>query len=55
MNSGTKRAYAKEEILSKAVYGLSEWKRSEVQNANLIANPGCFATVCIISDIAISS
>ncbi|WP_436864097.1 N-acetyl-gamma-glutamyl-phosphate reductase [Bacillus fungorum] len=44
-----KRAAAKEEILKKAVYGLSEWKRSEIQNANLIANPGCFATAALLA------
>ncbi len=51
MNSGIKRTAAKEEILSKAVYGLSEWKRSEVQNANLIANPGCFATAALLATL----
>ncbi|MCR6785823.1 MULTISPECIES: N-acetyl-gamma-glutamyl-phosphate reductase [Bacillus cereus group] len=44
-----KRTAAKEEVLSKAVYGLSEWKRSEIQNANLIANPGCFATAALLA------
>ena len=44
-----KRAAAKEEILRKAVYGLSEWKRSEIQNADLIANPGCFATAALLA------
>ncbi|OSY00282.1 N-acetyl-gamma-glutamyl-phosphate reductase [Bacillus mycoides] len=44
-----KRAAAKEEVLRKAVYGLSEWKRSEIQNANLIANPGCFATAALLA------
>ncbi|KAA0744240.1 N-acetyl-gamma-glutamyl-phosphate reductase [Bacillus sp. AY3-1] len=44
-----KRAAAKEEVLSEAVYGLSEWKRSEIQNANLIANPGCFATAALLA------
>ncbi len=44
-----KRAAAKEEVLSEAVYGLSEWKRSEIQNANLIANPGCFATATLLA------
>ena len=49
-----KRTAAKEEVLSKAVYGLSEWKRSEIQNANLIANPWMLCYSCIISGIAIS-
>ncbi|MED0988755.1 N-acetyl-gamma-glutamyl-phosphate reductase [Bacillus nitratireducens] len=44
-----KRVAAKEEVLRKAVYGLSEWKRSEIQNANLIANPGCFATAALLA------
>ncbi|MDM5235842.1 N-acetyl-gamma-glutamyl-phosphate reductase [Bacillus cereus] len=44
-----KRPAAKEEILKKAVYGLSEWKRSEIQNADLIANPGCFATAALLA------
>ncbi|PES73560.1 N-acetyl-gamma-glutamyl-phosphate reductase [Bacillus cereus] len=44
-----KRAAAKEEVLRTAVYGLSEWKRSEIQNANLIANPGCFATAALLA------
>ncbi|RWS43763.1 N-acetyl-gamma-glutamyl-phosphate reductase [Bacillus mycoides] len=44
-----KRPAAKEEVLRKAVYGLSEWKRSEIQNADLIANPGCFATAALLA------
>ncbi|WIL46346.1 N-acetyl-gamma-glutamyl-phosphate reductase [Bacillus bombysepticus] len=44
-----KRTAAKEEVLSKAVYGLSEWKRTEIQKANLIANPGCFATATLLA------
>ena len=44
-----KRPAPKEEILRKAVYGLSEWKRTEIQKANLIANPGCFATATLLA------
>ncbi|SCB01139.1 N-acetyl-gamma-glutamyl-phosphate reductase [Bacillus mycoides] len=44
-----KRPAAQEELLRKAVYGLSEWKRPEIQNANLIANPGCFATAALLA------
>ncbi|WP_426950440.1 N-acetyl-gamma-glutamyl-phosphate reductase [Bacillus mycoides] len=44
-----KRSAAQEELLRKAVYGLSEWKRPEIQNANLIANPGCFATAALLA------
>ena len=38
MNSGIK-GQLQEGVLREAVYGLSEWKRSEIQKANLIANP----------------
>ncbi|MEB9684230.1 N-acetyl-gamma-glutamyl-phosphate reductase [Bacillus thuringiensis serovar pingluonsis] len=44
-----KRAAAKEGVLREAVYGLSEWKRSKIQKANLIANPGCFATAALLA------
>ena len=44
-----KKPAAKEEILRKAVYGLSEWKRTEIQKAHLIANPGCFATAALLA------
>ncbi|EOP84608.1 N-acetyl-gamma-glutamyl-phosphate reductase [Bacillus cereus HuB4-4] len=44
-----KRPAAKEEILRKAVYGLSEWKRTGIQKASLIANPGCFATATLLA------
>ncbi|MES5892586.1 MULTISPECIES: N-acetyl-gamma-glutamyl-phosphate reductase [Bacillus cereus group] len=44
-----KRPAAEAEILRKAVYGLSEWKSPEIQNANLIANPGCFATAALLA------
>lgn len=44
-----KRAAAKEGVLREAVYGLSEWKRFEIQKANLIANPGCFATAALLA------
>jgi len=31
-------------LLETAVYGLPEWKRAEVKEARLVANPGCYAT-----------
>ncbi len=49
MNYGIKVPAAKEEILREAVYGLSEWKRTRIQKANLIANPGCFATATLLA------
>lgn len=32
------------DLLKEAVYGLSEWRRDEIRQARLIANPGCYAT-----------
>lgn len=36
-------------LLEEAVYGLCEWKRDKVKNANLVANPGCYTTCSILS------
>jgi len=36
-------------LLKEAVYGLSELKRNEVSQANLIANPGCYTTCSILT------
>ena len=36
-------------LLEQSVYGLCEWKRNEIKNAKLIANPGCFTTCSILS------
>jgi len=36
------------ELLAKAVYGLPELHRAKIKNANLIACPGCMATVSIL-------
>jgi N-acetyl-gamma-glutamyl-phosphate reductase len=33
----------------KAVYGLPELFEKEIKNADLIANPGCYATACLLS------
>jgi N-acetyl-gamma-glutamyl-phosphate reductase len=35
--------------LLKAVYGLPEIYRSKIKTADLIANPGCYPTVCILA------
>lgn len=32
------------EGFDKAVYGLTEWHRDDIKNADLIANPGCYPT-----------
>ncbi|ABS23062.1 N-acetyl-gamma-glutamyl-phosphate reductase [Bacillus cytotoxicus] len=44
-----KKPAASEEFLQQAVYGLSEWKRDEIQQAKLVANPGCFATATLLA------
>ena len=35
-------------ILNKAVYGLSEWKRKQIIGSRLIANPGCYPTCALL-------
>ncbi|ANC78327.1 N-acetyl-gamma-glutamyl-phosphate reductase [Fictibacillus phosphorivorans] len=52
-DADTYRAWYKKEpppqtLVNDAVYGLTEWKREEVQNGKLIANPGCFPTAALI-------
>ena len=36
------------EWLPKAVYGLSEWRPEEISTAQVVGNPGCFATSMLI-------
>lgn len=40
--------HATAELLSEAVYGLTEWRRDEIRNARLVANPGCYATCTLL-------
>ncbi|MBH0159570.1 N-acetyl-gamma-glutamyl-phosphate reductase [Fictibacillus sp. 26RED30] len=52
-DTDTYRAWYKKEpppqsLVNDAVYGLTEWKREEVQNAKLIANPGCYPTAALL-------
>jgi N-acetyl-gamma-glutamyl-phosphate reductase len=35
-------------ILSKAVFGLSEWNSAAIKSASLVANPGCYSTSAIL-------
>ncbi|MHA2282102.1 MAG: N-acetyl-gamma-glutamyl-phosphate reductase [Promethearchaeota archaeon] len=35
-------------LLSKAVYGLSEWKRKQITSSRLITNPGCYPTCALL-------
>ena len=37
------------ELLNDAVYGLVELNREQIKNANLVANPGCYATSVILA------
>ncbi len=37
------------ELLKQSVYGLSEWYRSDIATAKLIANPGCYTTASILA------
>jgi len=34
--------------LSKAIYGLPEWNRQNIQSAQVIANPGCYVTSVLL-------
>jgi N-acetyl-gamma-glutamyl-phosphate reductase len=34
--------------LQKAVYGLAEWNKSEIKDAAMIANPGCYPTATLL-------
>ncbi|WP_174730839.1 N-acetyl-gamma-glutamyl-phosphate reductase [Mesobacillus harenae] len=43
-----KREPAAETLVSKAVYGLSEWNRESIQKSTLVANPGCFPTATLL-------
>jgi N-acetyl-gamma-glutamyl-phosphate reductase len=43
-----KRPCVDEDVLEKAVYGLSELNKAEITKTNLLANPGCFPTATIL-------
>lgn len=45
---GKKGEHASPELLPKTVYGLPELHREEIADSNLVGNPGCFATSCIL-------
>ena len=36
-------------LLDKAVYGLPEWNRDKIRDAQLVANPGCYPTSAILA------
>ena len=35
-------------MINKAVYGLTEWNREQVANAEWISNPGCYSTASLL-------
>ncbi len=35
--------------LEQTVYGLPEWKRNLIKGSHVVASPGCYATLCILS------
>lgn len=43
------------ELLSSAVYGLTEWCNGELEGARLVANPGCYPTATILALRPLSS
>lgn len=43
-----KKPPASESILSQSVYGLPEWNREQIKEANVIANPGCYPTATLL-------
>lgn len=43
------KAPAPPTALEKSVYGLTEWNETAVQQADLIANPGCYPTAVLLS------
>lgn len=43
-----KHEHKASKYLSKAVYGLSEWNKQNIQSAQLIANPGCYVTSALM-------
>ncbi|MDY0396152.1 N-acetyl-gamma-glutamyl-phosphate reductase [Virgibacillus halophilus] len=36
------------QLVNDAVYGLSEWYQADIQQARLVANPGCYATAALL-------
>jgi N-acetyl-gamma-glutamyl-phosphate reductase len=43
-----KHQHKAEKYLFKAIYGLPEWNKQKIQSAQLIANPGCYATSALL-------
>ncbi|MDT8859611.1 N-acetyl-gamma-glutamyl-phosphate reductase [Alkalihalobacillus sp. MEB130] len=43
-----KREAASESLIKKAVYGLPEWNREKIKQAQIISNPGCYPTATLL-------
>ncbi|WLR51557.1 N-acetyl-gamma-glutamyl-phosphate reductase [Bacillus tianshenii] len=43
-----KKTPAPQEVVDKAVYGLPEWYKEEVSQADVVANPGCYPTAVLL-------
>ncbi|WP_332689299.1 N-acetyl-gamma-glutamyl-phosphate reductase [Halalkalibacter lacteus] len=43
-----KRESAPVSLINNAVYGLPEWNRAEIKNAQIISNPGCYPTATLL-------
>jgi len=41
--------HADPSLLKKAVYGLPEWHRDEIRNADIVGNPGCYPTSVLLA------
>ncbi len=48
-----KREHVSAESVEEATYGLPEWNHKRIKNAQLVANPGCYATSAILPLIPI--
>lgn len=45
---GKETSHASDDLLPLSVYGLAELHRSEIKNAQIVGNPGCFAVSAIL-------
>ncbi len=43
--------HADPSLLQKSVYGLPEWHRDEIKNADIVGNPGCYPTSVLLAVI----
>ena len=43
-----KKDPAPQHIIEKAVYGLAEWNKEQIEQADIISNPGCYPTATLL-------